>query len=85
WHRKKSNICVTRNFSEFHHANGVTAFFEIAQALILNFLRRHLKSDFQGSPRSGAVFEATLSVFGKIQKMPKRKNFKLFEADRPSF
>jgi hypothetical protein len=39
----------------------------------------------EGSPRAGSVFEATLSVYGKIQQMPELKNFKLFEADRPSF
>jgi len=33
----------------------------------------------------GLVFEATLSVYGKIHQMPERNNFKLFEADRPSF
>jgi hypothetical protein len=41
---------------------------------------------FPRKPKVGVlVFEATLSVYGKIQQMPERKNFKLFEAGRPSF
>ena len=43
---RKSPISALRAFLRISRSDNYSALFEIAQALILNFLRHHLKSDF---------------------------------------